>query len=78
MFINTDPLNVELNITFCYRLGTKLYKDIQKGKEATKILKLQQDVVWELACTKITTKAKTGVLKFHQTTPYFMTSDSME
>ena len=36
----------------CYRLGTMLYPDIQKGKEAMNIVEFQQQVGGNVAYTK--------------------------
>ena len=43
------------NVT-CSMLGTMLYLEIQKGKEATKASDFQQDIGREASCMKIVVK----------------------
>ena len=43
IFSNTETLGVELNNVSCSMFGASLYLYIQKGKEAMKTSKFQQD-----------------------------------
>ena len=45
MFWNMEPLGMDIKNVSCSRLGNMLYLDIQKGKEAMKKTKFQQNIV---------------------------------
>ena len=60
IFRNTDPLGAELNNVAHYRLGTMLYLDIQKEKDAMKKLGFQKDIVWTAICMNRIMKSDKG------------------
>ena len=43
IFRKPEPLGVDMNDMACYGLGNMLYPKIQKGKDAMKTAKFQQD-----------------------------------
>ena len=71
IFSNPEPLRTEIkNIDF-YRLGTMLYLDIQKGKEATKAEKFQQHIGGTAAWKNIPMIAKKGCGQVMSNDTYF-------
>ena len=52
IFRKMELLGTEMKNLACSRLGTMLYLDIQKGKEATDTSKFQKYVVGTTACIK--------------------------
>ena len=52
IFKNTEPLGEKIKHVYCSRLGSMLHLDIQKGEEAMKESKFQQDVVGTTSCMK--------------------------
>ena len=62
----------------CSRLGTMLHPEIQRGKEATKASKFQQNIRGTAACMKILMMYTKVESKRHQGAPNFTIDDSAE
>ena len=52
IFTKPEPLGSEIKNVDCYMLGTMLYLEIQKGQEAMKASKFQQDIGATTSCIK--------------------------
>ena len=53
IFSNQEPLGTEMKNVACSRLGTMLHLDTQKGKEAMKTSKFQNDLGGTAECMNI-------------------------
>ena len=58
IFRNTEPFGTEFKNAACSRLGTMLYLETKKGKEAIETSEFQQDIGGNMACMKILTRGK--------------------